>query len=254
MSDDVLNSIIERVNGAADPQVKGLFINAINELTLHEKKVTSNLQKIKNALRPFTTQNRDKLVDCAIDLSEYAYQHIDHPNPFYLQKFCEFLLLRKEVDLVIEHIEAFIKHNKNNTERNSIEFITITLASAYSWKDKKYLVKAISLLEDLKSSSMRVKDNLAKLYYNNSNFDKVLELAESSGDMNSQLALWYGKSLFQLGKVNEAISALETFRHDKDVEKFLDQIRIQQRVFLPTINCKPAKVFIITPATKYVIY
>ena len=67
------------------------------------------MQKIKNAIRDRSYPNRGEAIDVAIEFSGLIYEY-HGTNNYYLQKHCEFLLLRRgrEEEVIIKIVDFFI--------------------------------------------------------------------------------------------------------------------------------------------------
>lgn len=222
--------LIERIQSIEDLDIKGLFMMGINALDNPSQKpmITGSLQKIKNRIKKRNYPNRDQLLDLSIDVTRYIYVS-DPQNYFYLQKLCEFLGFRKgHGDKIIKEIQDFFERvPKENLDQNTIDFLTVTLASAYASKGDNE--RAILELEAINSRSTRVLDNLARFNYYAGKPQKAIDLLENEHELNEPMAFWLSKSYFAIGESQIALNLLEQFKNSDRVRKFIDQISVSQK-------------------------
>ena len=173
-------SLIEKIQKIDDSDIKGLFLLGINALDNPAQKpmVNGALQKVKYRIKKRNYPNRNQLLDIAIEVSRYIFDS-DPQNYFYLQKLCEFLGFRKGYeDEIISNIKEFFQRVlKEDLDQDTIDFLTITLASAYASKGNNK--RAIIELEAINSKSTRVLDNLARFYYYDRRPQKAIDLLEN---------------------------------------------------------------------------
>lgn len=226
----VIESLIDKIKNIGDSDVKGLFMLGVNALDNPSQKpiVTSSLQKIKNRIKKRDYPNRNQLFDIAIEFSIYIFES-DPENYFYLQKLCEFYALKKGYeDKITSNIKAFFKRVKPETlEQNTIDFLTITLASAYASKGDNS--RAISELEAINSSSTKVLDNLARFYYYDRKPQKAIDLLENESNLNEPMAFWLSKSYHAIGNTQNALNVLSPFKNSNRVKKFINQLSVSIR-------------------------
>lgn len=225
-----IKSLIDKIKNVDDSDVKGLFMLGVNALDNPSQKpiVTSSLQKIKNRIKKRDYPNRNQLLDLSIEFSVYIFES-DSENYFYLQKLCEFYALKKGYeDKIISNIKDYFERvNPETLDQNTIDFLTITLASAYASKGDNS--RAISELEAINSSSTKVLDNLARFYYYDRKPQKAIDLLENESNLNEPMAFWLSKSYHAIGKTQNALNILSPFKNSDRVKKFINQLSVSLR-------------------------
>lgn len=220
-------SLIEKIQKIDDSDIKGLFLLGINALDNPAQKpmVNGALQKVKYRIKKRNYPNRNQLLDIAIEVSRYIFDS-DPQNHFYLQKLCEFLGFRKGYeDEIISNIKEFFQRVlKEDLDQDTIDFLTITLASAYASKGNNK--RAIIELEAINSKSTRVLDNLARFYYYDRQPQKAIDLLENENELNEPMAFWLGKSYYAIGEPQLALNILEPFKENDRTKKFINQISV----------------------------
>ena len=223
----MIENLIDKIKNIDDSDVKGLFMLGVNALDNPSQKpiVTGSLQKIKNHIKKRDYPKRNQLLDLSIEFCIYIFEE-DPENNFYLQKRCEFYALKKGCeDKIISKINAFFERVKlKNLDQNTIDFLTITLASAYASKGDNG--RAIAELEAINSSSTKVLDNLARFYLYDGKPQKAIDLLENESNLNEPMAFWLSKSYHAIGKTQNALNVLSPFKNSDRVKKFTNQLSV----------------------------
>jgi len=237
--------LFKKIEILEDKEIKGLFFIGINALDNPTQKaiVTGALQKLKNQMRDRNYPNRNYLIDILIEFSNYIYNS-DRSNHIYLEKLCEFLGLKKgNEDKIISKIKEYLgRVPKENIDQNSIDFLTVTLASAYASKGDNS--QAIKELESINSNSTRVLDNLARLYYYNNQPQKAIELLKDITELNEPMAFWLSKNYYSLGEKRKALDVLKPFSDTDRSKKFIKQISAGVTVDIPKGGGSVGSVFL----------
>lgn len=235
-------------------EIKNLLSNIDNRDV--RKRISSALDCLRDQSRlPVVTNaiNRARktgYVEIALKLANLAYELYPN-NSFFLVELCSILNLQAKNQAVIDKISEFRSRvDLDSLRQKERDMIAVTLASAY--KGLGNVLEGIRILEELRSNSPPVLEELAEQYYKEGRPEKTIELLENKKDLTKDMALWLGKSYGSKYQWVKAKEVLKPFLSAPEIKDYFQVVEMKTadrsesaRETRPTGAPNPKKVFVV---------